>query len=86
MDAPEQGEDEDQLGEDDGRALKRDGGACRIAEVVEAHDLGIDDVGERREDALPVGKEGRVVERPLARRLRAGQARGSACGRAARHI
>lgn len=63
--APEEAQDEDKFGEDDGRALERDRRRGRIAEVVESDYFGVDDVGKGRQDALEEGKEGRIVNGPL---------------------
>lgn len=56
---------EDELRDEDGGALERDGGPGVVAEVVELHDFGIHNEREDGEDAFKVGEEGRVVERPL---------------------
>lgn len=60
-------EEETEIGEDNGDALEVDDGVCAVIETfVKIHDLGIEETSEEGEEALEVGEERRVVERPLA--------------------
>lgn len=56
---------ENQLRDDHRGALKSDGSPSAVLEVVELDNLGIDQVGERGQESLEVGEEGRIIERPL---------------------
>lgn len=57
--------DQDQLGQDDGGALKVDGLPGVVAESLDIQHGPVNEAGKLRQGPLEVGKERRVVESPF---------------------